>query len=111
MIYLFLEEINMVKHLTSENFKKETEKGVVIVDYWAAWCGPCKMYGPIFEETSKEVENVTFAKVDVDSNQELAGQSNVRGIPTTIIFKDGVEVERIVGVREKEALKEILKKY
>ena len=101
----------MVKQLSKENFAKEIEKGVTIVDFWAAWCGPCKAYGPIFEETSKEVTNVNFAKVDVDGNQELAGEYNVRGIPTTIIFKDGKEVEKIVGMREKEALIEILKKY
>ncbi len=94
-----------MENLSSENFKEKTTKGNVIVDYWAEWCGPCKMLGPIFEQLSTEVEDVTFAKVNVDEEPDLAGQAGVRGIPTMVLYKDGEEVDRIVGLMPKEELK------
>ena len=92
--------------LNTDNFKKEIGSGKVIVDFWAEWCGPCKMLGPIFEEASKEIEDVKFAKVNVDENNEIAAEVGVRGIPTMVLYKDGQEVSRIVGLLQKDALKQ-----
>ena len=77
----------------------------VLVDFWAPWCGPCKMIGPIIEEMANEMgDDVVIGKVNVDNNQELAGQFGVRGIPTIMIFKGGEVVESFVGLRPKEDL-------
>ncbi|MBU1200962.1 MAG: thioredoxin [Nanoarchaeota archaeon] len=92
-------------HLTQENFEKETKKGKVVVDFWAEWCGPCKMLGPIFESLSAEMKGVKFAKVNVDENEELSTKYGIRGIPTMILFKDGKEVSKLVGALPKESLK------
>lgn len=92
-------------HLTQENFEKETKKGKVVVDFWAEWCGPCKMLGPIFESLSAEMKGVKFAKVNVDENEELSTKYGIRGIPTMILFKDGKEVGKLVGALPKESLK------
>lgn len=93
--------------LTKNNFEEKTNSGFVLVDFWAPWCGPCQMLGPIFEELSKEFENkVLFAKVNVDGEQELAQKYNVSGIPCLLLLKDGKEVDRIVGALPKERLLE-----
>jgi len=92
--------------LTKENFKSEIKEGVTIVDFWAEWCGPCKAMAPLFETLSKEIKKVKFAKLNVDTHQDIASSSGVRGIPTFIIYKNGKEVERIVGMQSKSSLKE-----
>ncbi len=77
----------------------------VLVDFWAPWCGPCKMIGPIIEEMASELgDDVKIGKVNVDNNQELAGQFGVRGIPTIMVFKGGEVIESFVGLRPKEDL-------
>ena len=95
--------------LKKDNFETEVKKSdiPVIVDFWASWCGPCMNFAPVFEETSKEYSGkLKFAKVNVEENQDLAGEFNVRGIPCLIIFNKGEEVERLVGSMEKDSLKE-----
>jgi thioredoxin 1 len=92
-------------HLNNENFESEIKKGKVIVDFWAEWCGPCKMLGPIFETLSTEMTDIKFAKVNVDEQDELAGKHEIRGIPAMICFKDGVKIDMIVGALPKEMLK------
>ena len=90
--------------INKENFEKEimdSEKPTVL-DFWAKWCPPCKMLGPIFEELSKEMSEFKFAKIDVDKNQEIAGQFEVRSIPTLIFFKDKKEIGRMTGFLPKE---------
>lgn len=86
------------------------EKGVVLVDFYADWCGPCKRMNPVLEEIAEETA-ATLAKVDVDSQQELAQEHEVRSVPTIKVFADGKEVERLVGVQKKEQLVKIIKKY
>jgi thioredoxin 1 len=95
--------------LNKDNFEKEVKKSdtPVIVDFWASWCGPCMNLAPIFEEISKGYKGkLKFAKVNVEENQELAGEFSVRGIPCLIVFNKGEEVERIVGALPKDSLKE-----
>ncbi|MAG39467.1 thioredoxin [Candidatus Pacearchaeota archaeon] len=89
-----------VKELNKENAQEtlSTSGKPVVVDFWAPWCGPCKMMGPVFEKMSEEFGGkAVFAKINVDESQELAVPYGVQGIPTIIILKDGKEVERIVG--------------
>lgn len=100
-----------VIHFTNESFSKEVlnSKGVVLVDFWAEWCGPCRMLGPTIDELSTELEGqVKVGKVNVDDEGDLARQFNVMSIPTIYIFKDGEPVNRIVGLVPKEKILEEL---
>ena len=99
----------MVKEINSENFNQEISKGKVLVDIWAPWCGPCRVISPIIEELSNEMKDIKFYKLDVDKSPDIASQYDVMGIPTLILFKDGKEVKRIVGLKSKEDLKKELK--
>jgi len=91
------------QHLTTENFDKAISTGKSLVDFWASWCGPCKMVSPIIEELSVEYEGkVTVAKVNTDEETDLVMRFGIQGIPTVILFENGVEINRFVGVRPKE---------
>lgn len=94
-----------MKELKANELKEFIQNGNVAIDFWATWCGPCKMLGPIFEEISEELENINFAKADMDEVGEEAMSLGVRGVPTIILFKDGEEITRIVGAQPKDALK------
>lgn len=97
--------------LTKENFQVEITKSdkPVLVDFWAVWCGPCQMMAPILHELEAEMPDVQIGKVNVDEQMDLARQFRVVSIPTLIIFKNGQEVQRMVGVTSKEELKDALK--
>ena len=97
--------------LTKENFQAEVTKSdkPVLVDFWAVWCGPCQMMAPILHELETEMPDVQIGKVNVDEQMDLARQFRVVSIPTLIIFKNGQEVQRMVGVTSKEDLKDALK--
>ena len=97
--------------LTKENFLAGITKSdkPVLVDFWAVWCGPCQMMAPILHELEAEMPDVQIGKVNVDEQMDLARQFRVVSIPTLIIFKNGQEVQRMVGVTSKEELKDALK--
>ncbi len=95
--------------LTDKNFQQQTKNRLVLVDFWAEWCAPCRMMAPILNEVAAELDGKAFVgKVDVQQYQDLSTKFKIRGIPTLILFKDGKEVNRFVGVKTKEfLLKEI----
>lgn len=98
-------------HLTKADFGDKIKTGVALVDFWAEWCGPCKMAGPIIDQMSDEYAGkVLIGKVDVDAEGELAQKFGVMSIPTVILFKDGVEVARQVGFAGKQGYLDLLKK-
>lgn len=93
-----------MKELTHENFDTTIAKGNAIIDFWAPWCGPCRMMGPVFEETAKSHTDIVFAKINTDEETTVPGKLGIRGIPTLIFFKDGQEVGRHVGYADKRTL-------
>lgn len=95
--------------LTTENFEQTvTRDGLVLVDWWAAWCGPCRMFGPIFETASENHPDAVFGKVDTEAEQELAGMANITSIPTLMIFRDGVLLYSQPGALPGEALEDLI---
>ena len=95
------------KAVGDDNFEQDVLKasGPVLVDFWAEWCGPCKMIGPSLEEISEELDGVTIAKLNIDDHPNTPGKYGVRGIPTMILFKDGQPVETKVGAAPKAQIK------
>ena len=101
-----------IVNATDQSFSTDTNEGVVLVDFWAPWCGPCKMIAPVLQELDQEIgEKAKIVKVDVDENPETAGKFGVMSIPTLIVLKDGEVVDKVVGFQPKEALSELISKH
>jgi len=100
-----------IVNITDNTFQSQINKGVTLVDFWASWCMPCKMMIPVLNDVADLAPtNATIAKIDVETNQKMASTHKVRNIPTMILFKDGKEISRFVGVKSKDfLLKEINK--
>ena len=99
-----------VLHINESNFEQEVLKSdvPVIVDFWAEWCGPCKMLAPVFQELAEETPDVKFAKVNVDDAEQLAMKFKIMSIPTLVLMKDGKPVKKSVGLISKQQMKELL---
>ncbi len=97
-----------VIELNKDNFNEKIKECVVLVDFGSEWCPPCQMLKPIYKELSEEVDGVKFCSVDTQSNPELAQGHNITGIPCIIAFKDGQEIDRIVGLMPKDQLKQAI---
>jgi len=100
----------MTVTLTNDNFKETTEAGgIVLVDFWASWCGPCRMFAPVFEQAATEHPDITFAKVDTEDQPELAAAFQIMSIPTLMIFRDGVLVYARPGALPKSSLDDLIR--
>jgi thioredoxin 1 len=95
--------------LTKENFQQTvTSEGITLVDWWAAWCGPCRMFAPVFEKASEQHSDITFGKIDTEDQPELAGLANIMSIPTLMAFRDGVLVFSQPGALPESALEQVI---
>lgn len=95
--------------LNKENFEAEVSSSdIAVLDFWAPWCGPCKMFGPIFEEVSEAEEGVLFGKINTEVEQELAAHFNIRSIPTLMVIRDNVVIFSQAGALPKQALEQVL---
>lgn len=101
-----------ISQVKNDSFQQEVlnYKGTVLVDFYADWCGPCKVVSPILDELAESMKNIKFAKVNVDENQELAAKYSVFSIPTFLIFKDGEVKNQFVGAHSKEGFEEEIEK-
>jgi thioredoxin 1 len=96
-------------NINAENFEETiSDNDIVLVDFWAEWCGPCKRFGPVYEKMSEQYDGVVFAKLDTDANQSLSGQLGIEGIPTLMAFREGVLVFNQAGALPGPALKEVV---
>ena len=108
-----LNEYPMIKELNFMNFEEVISRGLVLVDYWAEWCAPCLAQNPILEKIAAEVKEMAIVgKVDISDNRVIAEQQRVKNIPTLVLYKEGVEIQRFAGVQSKEIIiKSIQKNY
>ena len=101
----------MVQIVSQDNFSDSIASGLVLVDFFAEWCGPCKMLTPVLEAVATELPSVTLLKLDIDASPRPAEQYGVSSIPTLILFKDGREVERSVGLKDKDSLIRLISEH
>ena len=100
--------MEMIKIHDENQFEQTISKGLVIVDFFATWCGPCRMIAPILEQVAEQHENVVVCKVDVDENEDLARQFNIMSIPTILFFKDGMLVNKHIGLLSLDQFNQII---
>ncbi len=98
------------REMTAANFTEMIKTGTVFVDWWAPWCGPCRVFGPVFESAAAKHPDVTFAKVNTEEEQGLASAFNIRAIPTLMVFRDGILLFREAGMLPASALEELVKR-
>lgn len=101
-----------IVNITDQSFDEEISSGKVLVDFWAPWCGPCKMIAPVLEDLDAELgDELKIAKINVDDNPDTASRFGVMSIPTLILFKDGQPVDKVVGLQSKDALKAFVERH
>ncbi|MFI0434161.1 MAG: thioredoxin [Parachlamydiaceae bacterium] len=101
-----------IHHLTDENFQETISKGLVLVDFHATWCGPCRMIAPILEQLAeKAAGKVVIGKLDIDQAQQTTSSLQITSVPTLILFKEGKEVKRVVGVKDLDYLLHLVQSY
>lgn len=95
----------MVRELTDQNFDQETDSGLALTDFWATWCGPCRMQSPVIDELNEESDgSVNYFKMDVDANQATPSKFGIMSIPTLLVTKDGEVVDKLIGYHSKEQI-------
>lgn len=104
-----MSEKGTIKHLTDGNFDQEIKQGLTLVDFHANWCGPCRMLAPVLEQVAKDMQGkATIGKVDIDTEQQTATHFQITSVPTMILFKNGKEVARLIGLKNADAIKDLI---
>ena len=98
----------MLKHANESNFNEMTGKGLVLVDFFATWCGPCKMLGPVLEDMASDRDSIDIVKIDIDESMNLARQYGIMSVPTLVLFKDGQVVAQTSGFQPKESIQQFI---
>lgn len=98
----------MLKHANESNFQEMTGKGLVLVDFFATWCGPCRMLGPVLEDMANDRDSIDIVKVDIDESMNLARQYGIMSVPTLVLFKDGQVVAQTGGFQPKESIQQFI---